>query len=124
MFRDKIFICTGHLTRMDVVRLGNRNDFILVEDGQSTVEYLLLLAVVIAIVTAVFYSACFKERFGEGGRFARAIKDETQWNYRHGSPGRQAGNVPITYPNATHPTYYNSSRSSSHFFGPVDIYPK
>lgn len=108
---------------MDVARLGNRNDLFLEERGQSTVEYLLLLAVVIALLTTVFNSARFKALIGENGQFAQAIKAETQWNYRHGLPGRDPNTPQISFPGATHPTYFNSARSTSHFFAPKDPYP-
>lgn len=108
---------------MDVVRLANRDDFYLAQDGQSTVEYLLLLAVIIAIATTILNSTRFKDLIGENGKFAKTIKSETQWNYRHGLPGRDPGTPQILFPGATHPTYYNGARSKSHFFGPVDPYP-
>lgn len=108
---------------MDVVGLGNRDDVVLSQRGQSTVEYVLLLAVVVAILAAIVNSAAFRDRFGEGGRFAKAIKGELQWNYRFGSQGREPGTVRIPYPGGTHPSYYNGTRNTSHFFGPKEPYP-
>lgn len=123
MFRDEIFFCTSHFTRMDVVRLGNWNVLDLKNQGQSTVEYLLLIAVVISILTTIFNSNLFKDFIGNNGRFAKAIKEETQWNYRHALPGRQVSPVPIFYGSGAHPSYYNSSLGNSRFFGPVEPYP-
>jgi hypothetical protein len=108
---------------MDVARLGNRNFFSLKSEGQSTVEYILLTAVIVALMTTIFNSARFKDFLGKNGAFARAIKEETQWNYRHGFAGRQPSPVIIRYPAGTHPTYYNAARGNSHFFGPRDKYP-
>lgn len=109
---------------MDVVRLGNWNVFNLKNHGQSTVEYLLLIAVVISILTTIFNSDLFKNLLGNNGRFAKAIKEETQWNYRHGLQGRQPSPVPIKYSGGTHPTYYNQAVGESRFFGPVEPYPQ
>ena len=108
---------------MDVVRLGNRNDVVLTESGQSTVEYILLIAVIVAILTTFVNSTRFREIMGEGGSFARAIKGETQWNYRFGSQGREPAAPRIPYAGGVHPTYFNNAKNSSHFFGPKDPYP-
>lgn len=103
--------------------MGNRNVRILNAYGQSTVEYLLLLAVVITLAYTVINSQRFQDLLGREGRFAREMKAETEWNYRHGFRGR-ANAAPIKYPAATHPTYWNSARSYSRFIGPRDPYPR
>ena len=121
MFRDEIFFRSSHLTSVVMVRLGNRNVHILGNRGQSTVEYILLLAVVISLIVTITNMPRFKALLGEGGSFAVAMKNEMEWNYRFASQGREPFST-ITYPNAFHPSYYNSAKGSTHFIGPVDPY--
>lgn len=109
---------------MDVAWMGNRDSEILGEAGQSTVEYILLLAVIIAIATTILNSTKFKNLLGKNGRLATMMKQETEWNYRHGLPGRQQGAIIIRYPNGSHPTYFNAAKGTSHFIGPRDPYPQ
>ncbi len=90
------------------------------EDGQSTVEYLLLLAVVITVVTTFFGSARFRQYFGEGGRLATELREDVEWKYRHGVSGRGLSTT-IQYPNGTHPTYWNGS--TTRFFSAREPYP-
>jgi hypothetical protein len=106
---------------MDVAGMGNRDVRLLDQAGQSTVEYLLLLAVVITISYTIISSQRFRDLLGREGRFAREMKAETEWNYRHGFRGR-ADAAPIKYPGATHPTYWNGT--TSRFIGPLRPYPQ
>lgn len=104
-----------------MVRMGNRNVHILNPRGQSTVEYILLLAVVISLIYTVTNMPRFKALLGEGGSFAVAMKNEMEWNYRFASQGREPFST-ITYPNAFHPAYYNATRNATHFIGPIKPY--
>ena len=108
---------------MDVARMGNRHIQLLGQRGQSTVEYLLLTAVVISIAYTIINSQRFRDLLGNEGRFVRDMRAETEWNYRHGLRGRATGPVQVRYPPGLHPTYYNSGRGASHFIAPVDPYP-
>lgn len=91
------------------------------QKGQSMVEYILLLVVVISLIHTIINSNRFKDLIGKEGRFATKMKGEAQWNYRHGSPGNGAA---VIYSTAKdHPTYYNLSKNMSHFIGPKDPYP-
>jgi len=89
--------------------------------GQSTVEYILLLAVVISLIYTVINSARFKDIVGEGGSFANKMKNSMEWNYRFGSQGTE-GFSTIQYPGGRHPTYFNSSTGFTHFIGPIKPY--
>ncbi|MBY0516138.1 MAG: hypothetical protein K2P81_04475 [Bacteriovoracaceae bacterium] len=102
--------------------MGNRSNKFLKATGQSTVEYILLLAVVISLVYIVINSPLFKQFIGRNGTFAQKMKATTEWNYRFGSQGVLPYSQ-INYSNATHPSYWNSSTSSTHFFGPLKNYP-
>ncbi len=121
MFWDEIFFRSSHFTSVVMVGMGNRNVHILNHRGQSTVEYILLLAVVISLIVTVTNMPRFKALLGEGGSFATTMKNEMEWNYRFASQGRSTGTV-ITYPNARHPTYFNSERNTTHFIGPIRPY--
>lgn len=103
--------------------MGNRNFIIIDSDkGQSTVEYILLLAVVMSLVYLVVNSERFKDLIGDDGAFAIKMKNESEWNYRFGNQGKD-GFTSLTYPNGTNPTYWNATDSSSHFVGPLKPYP-
>jgi len=100
--------------------MGNR--FLLNSRGQSTVEYILLLAVVISLAYLVINSRKFKDLLGRNGTFANNMKNEAEWNYRFASPGN-VGFSTINY-GSSHPTYWNSVKSTTHFIGPKDPYPQ
>lgn len=85
--------------------------------GQSTVEYILLFAVVISIVTAVLRSQRFKEIFGDDGKFATVYKNEIEFTYRNTYLDRK----PFSTPN------YQSNNQDSYvnrFFIPKNNYPQ
>jgi hypothetical protein len=102
--------------------MGNRSYKFLKQTGQSTVEYILLLAVVISLVYTLVNSPLFRQFIGRNGTFAQKMKATTEWNYRFGSQGVLPF-TQINYSSATHPSYWNSSASSTHFFGPLKSYP-
>lgn len=103
-----------------MVGLGNRHAAFLRARGQSTVEYILLLAVVISLIYLITRSERFRALLGEGGTLATNMKGTTEWNYRFASPGTDEFST-INYPNARHPTYWNGT--TTHFIGPKDPYP-
>ncbi len=105
-----------------MVRLGNWHVSILKSRGQSTVEYILLLAVVISIIYLLVNSQRFKDLLGEGGTLATRMKGTTEWNYRFASPGNEEF-AQINYPNGRHPTYWNGATNTTHFIGPKKPYP-
>lgn len=87
------------------------------QKGQSTVEYILLFAVVATLVTFVFKSKQFQDLFGDEGKFANIYKKEIEYSYRHGLGGREPFTQP-DYKSAQHDSY------SGRFFGAVDAYGK
>lgn len=63
---------------------------ILKNKGQSTVEYILLLAVVASLITTVFRSDVLNNFIGKDGQFFRNYADYIGYTYRHGSVGSAA----------------------------------
>ncbi len=93
----------------------------LLENGQTMVEYILLLAVVMSLVVAMYKSKYFKNFFGETGQFATAFKAEMEFSYRNAYGARIPGQ-PLKYTDAKHPSY--SGPGASRFFTPKDTYPQ
>jgi Flp pilus assembly pilin Flp len=93
------------------------------EQGQTMVEYILLLAVAVGLVYTLMNSALFKRIFGDKGSFGGALKASSEFNYRHGAPIGSLPDVPRENrePNM-HPTY--SDGTESRFFGPKEKYPQ
>jgi len=97
-----------------------RNGFL--SKGQSTVEYLLLFAVMSAITLSILGSDKFKQIMGRDSEFFVALKNYMEYSYRHGSPGSR--DVSTTRSGGVHELYYNISKGVTHFFIPLDEYPK
>lgn len=96
------------------------------EAGQTVVEYILLLVVSVSLVMTFYKSATFQSLFGENGSVGVAMKEQTEWGYRHAYiRGVRPAPTSAPYPTASsHPSYYNQSLSTSRFFGPFDPYPQ
>lgn len=79
--------------------MGYKKYFYLLRNkkGQSTVEYILLLAVVITFMTTVWNSRSFKEFFGEDSSFFTRISQKIRIDYRY------AANLPIDTDNPVTP---------------------
>ena len=88
----------------------------LAEKGQSTVEYILLFAVVIVILASVVQSDAFQGLFGREGKFSDVYKRELEYSYRHGLAGRERFKKP-NYRTGKHDSY------NKRFFGPKNAYP-
>lgn len=87
------------------------------QEGQSTVEYILLLAVVVSLFSVVFNSQAFQELLGPEGSFFQAVGAKIEFSYRNGFPGEQRF-TPPNYSDLDSPTI-NQNR----FFSPRDPYP-
>jgi len=99
------------------------------EKGQTTVEYILLFAVVVSLVLTVYKSAAFRRLFGEQGEVGLKIKAQNEFSYRHAFhiSGSEREPVPdISRDNkdiTIHPSYVDSSSANeSRFFGPKEPY--
>jgi len=121
MLWDEIFFRSCNTFGVVMARMGHRNVRFLDDFGQSTVEYILLLAVVVSLIFLVVNSDRFRNLMGEGGTFATRIKGEMEWNYRFATPGNEEFST-INYPGGQHPSYFNSTRGGTHFIGPVEPY--
>jgi len=109
---------------MDVTWMENKHIQLLKNDsGQSTVEYILLMAVITTLVAALYESDAFQDFFGENGKFAKAYREELQYNYRHALFGRGAIGTRV-YGTAEHDSYSGVNGEATRFFGPLDKYPK
>lgn len=121
MFWNPFFIRPRYPFCLVVVRRTTQNSQL----GQSTVEYVLLLAVVVSLVFTVINSARFKDLLGEGGGFALRMKDEMEWNYRFASQYYgEASAFNVNLGSRNHPGYYNQRRGATHFIGPLRPYPR
>ncbi len=92
--------------------------------GQGTLEYVLLMAILISVFTMVINSAPIKNIFGKEGKFVKAIQGEFEFQYRHGLYGRDLlgeGTNQVDYNTANHTSY--KIGSGSRFFGPKTSYP-
>lgn len=98
----------------------NRNG----QQGQTMVEYMLLLAVVVSLVMTFYNSQLYKRLFGKQGELVKGVKEESEFNYRQALPRSTtsvqpaAGERDITQ----HPSY--RSQGDTRFFGPRDAYPQ
>jgi hypothetical protein len=91
------------------------------ELGQSTVEYILLLSVIVGIAAAVFKSRYFQMYFGSGNKFAENVRQEIEYSYRHGLSGRKPFEEP-NYSSSRHDTFLKGGETR--FFSAKDKYPQ
>lgn len=89
------------------------------EKGQTLVEYILLLSVVLAVGIALFRSERFRAFLGpQSGIFAE-IRTYMEYTYRHGSAFKGQSDE-SNYENV-HDTYIK--RRETRFFSPLEKYP-
>lgn len=92
------------------------------ESGQTTVEYILLIAVAVIAVNTVFRSDAFKKIFGADGKFSKTFRSEMEYSYRHTLRGRKPYQPP-NYSSGRHESYIWRG-NQTRFFGAKDKYPK
>lgn len=88
------------------------------ESGQSTVEYILLLAVVMALFFSIFRSRPFQEFLGEDSTFFNNIAKRLALDYRYSVRIPEDQNIDSS-PTANHPSFVDDS-GKSRFFGYED----
>ena len=89
--------------------------------GQSTVEYILLLAVVMLFVLTVLRHPRFKEFMGEDSQFFAFLKNRFIYTYRLTRDGT-IPQQPYSYDNPMgHPSYAGDGKSR--FFSGKEPYP-
>ncbi len=89
------------------------------EVGQSTVEYILLLAVVTSLFFSVFRSDTFQQFFGEDSAFFQTVAERVSMSYRYATKVDIGNNVPSVPPD-DHPSFAQPDGSTSRFFGFTD----
>jgi len=95
---------------MALVRFSKRNASILKSDGQSTIEYLLLLVVVASVALSVFNSDIFQEFLGEDGLFVENYTQRLEFTYRHGLNG-SSRDTNVDPGNRGHSSYFNNGQT-------------
>ncbi len=93
------------------------------EGGQSTVEYILLLVVVLVFVNTVIRSDVFRQFFGGNSAFFQTIATGIARNYRYASIVTE-DDVIGPDPVVAHPSFATDGGSGSHFFVIAEEYPK
>jgi hypothetical protein len=97
-------------------------------NGQSTVEYILMMLVITSVMFAVVNSDRFKEFFGEDSNFFKAIKKYIEFTYQHGAHGSDTADYNYSDPSLEHGVYVNENpkkgAKSTRFFIPKAKYPK
>jgi hypothetical protein len=113
---------------MDVVWMAQFKSFkILNNHGQGTVEYILLLAVVISISYVVFNSKAFKSfAAGDTGMFS-TVKKGMVYSYRYGREYNSSEDfdaaMVFEYTSNQHDLYFNKKENGTHFFSGTGKYP-
>lgn len=81
------------------------------DDGQSMVEYIMLLGVVLILVLTVLKNEKFKAIMGPDSEVLDGMRKSMVYSYRHGRPG-----PPIADPNDENSNDSYSGGSDSRFF--------
>lgn len=95
------------------------------EQGQTLVEYILLLTVALSLVLTFYNSETFKKLFGPQGEIGKKIKTQNEFAYRHAYTRREASFVDVPRDNregSIHPSYHDASGNETRFFGPKEVY--
>jgi len=86
------------------------------EKGQTAVEYILLLAVIVVLVQSIYNNQLFKKVFSAESPFFQVFKNQSKINYTHAlMPSSSSQGQP-------HPSYVNE-KGQSRFFLPLTPYP-
>src|SRR4051812_33756219 len=86
------------------------------QTGQTTVEYILLLSVVVSLFFTLYNSATLRKFLGEKGIIGRTVKENNQFGYRHAfMRGRGADVARDLTDISTHPSY-KSPDGDTRFF--------
>ena len=90
------------------------------DKGQSVIEYVLLMAVIMSLAFGVFNSRYFKDFFDSDGSFFTVLATRIEHTYRNSLYVKEND---LNY-NSPHPSFYNSETGGeSRFFLSKDAYP-
>ena len=104
---------------MDMVWMDKFTFHSLKQKGQSTVEYILLLGVIMMLTTGILNSDAFQNFLGPDSEFLTVMKNRMEYSYRHGQPGTSDT---TNYNSAQHDTYL-APTGQTRFFLPEQTYP-
>ena len=90
------------------------------QQGQTTVEYILLIAVVVSVFSVMMKTPAIKDFFSPSGKSLNALKLELEYSYRHGFRGKADFKIP-NYNSYNHESYYY--KGETRFFSSKDAYP-
>lgn len=94
--------------------------------GQSTVEYIMLMALMATLVFGVLKSDPFQEIFGDNSRYFSGLASIIQFSYRHGYLGdsdeRDGDNYNYSGGTVNHQSYRLDD--TTRFFVPTEPYPQ
>ncbi len=100
--------------------MGKQSSSILNEKGQSAVEYILLLAVVMSLVMVVFRNKTFQYYMGPDSPYFETLRKYIEHSYRYGSPIVTGLTPPDSNSYSDQHTSYQSETGQSRFFTPVE----
>lgn len=92
--------------------------------GQTTLEYILIVIVVISVYGLIMKNPKVKE-YMAGGEVMEELATYIQFCYRHALPGSEKEQYPAFYLAPTHKSYSTggSNSAKTRFFGPREAYP-
>lgn len=93
------------------------------EKGQSAVEYIMLLAVIVSLSFTVFNNKIFLKYMGPDSAYFGAIRSYLGYSYRYGLPGAEDKEDFNSYERA-HPSYVNELSGQTRYFFPLEAYPQ
>ena len=106
---------------MDFIR--GRSVVVNNQKGQTLVEYILLIVVVVTLVMTFYKSSAFQKLFGEKGELGEKMKTQNEFSYRHAFYKPEFPDNPREGKDITeHPSYRGTNREHTRFFGPKDEY--
>ena len=82
--------------------------------GQTTVEYIILLAAIMLIVSSIFNSDAFRGIVGEQGLLGQGYKKSFEKSYRFATS--RAQDYGTNYSDNRHPSYNDLRERSTRFF--------
>ena len=89
--------------------------------GQSTVEYIMLLAVVVSLASGVLRSEYMVNLLGQDGVLGKSYKLRMENSYRFATKVNEK--VDVDYSSINHPSYYGGG-DSTHFFTGLEPYER
>lgn len=103
---------------------NKRQNIFLNQNGQSAVEYIMLLAVISVLTFSVINSDRFKDFMGPDSSFFAAVRSRIEFSYRHGYSKPVEDDKTNNGYGGFHETYYNFEKGQSRFFSGVERYPQ